>query len=259
MDAEPGRRIERLLAIPTEAGRLDELFHAYSDLLILLNSCQRGAPYEHSERAERYRMEDCQRKVLEIEQLFESALSHQWNTLLTEGSQLSRFFYRIYQRMVSSELTGLDSHHGKLCQVGVGAMPLSILLYVQKTKFVVTGIDIDPTAIVRARQGLDAVFSALDIPRERLSLVEADGADFDYGDYDVVVLSMTVSGRSNVLQRILDTCRKPQLRIVLRDTEGWKQFIYRPMGLPSQQQLELLTHSSGCPISSAIYGVRSND
>ncbi|MEB0208940.1 hypothetical protein QN356_26120, partial [Pseudomonas sp. CCC3.1] len=69
---------------------------------------------------------------------------------MTESSPLSRFFYRIYQRMVSSELTGLDSHHGKLCQVGVGAMPLSILLYVQKTEFVVTGIDIDPTAIVRA-------------------------------------------------------------------------------------------------------------
>ncbi|MGC5701696.1 AMP-binding protein [Pseudomonas sp. NFXW11] len=257
--SELSRRIDRLLDIPTEHRRLDELFNAYSELLVLLNSLQRTLPYNSTGSAEGYRIEDCQRKVLDIERLFELELSGQWASLLNDGNKLSRFFYRIYQRMVSNELTSLDGHSGRLCQVGVGAMPLSILLYVQKTSFFVTGIDIDSHAIVQARRGMAAAFEALDIPSERLSLIEAAGADFDYTSYDVVVLSMTVSGRSEVVQRILDTCKQPQVRIVLRDTDGWKQFIYQSVGLPEQQQLELVAEHSGCPISSSVYRIRPKD
>jgi len=258
MGAELSMRIDRLLAIPTEQRWQGELFQAYSDLLIVLNNYPLNFSDETAHSRERSRMQDCQRKVLEIEQLFESTLSEQWANLLSEGSPLSRFFYRIYQRMVSGELKSLDGSQGRMCQVGVGAMPLSILLYLQKTSFVVTGIDSDHSAIVKAQQGLHGALSALDIPAERLNLVEADGVEFDYGSYDVVVVSMTVSPRSRVVQRILDTCRQPQLRIVLRDTEGWKQFIYRPVGLPAQDALALVAHHVGCPISSAVYSVRSH-
>ncbi|AZE84789.1 hypothetical protein C4J98_3383 [Pseudomonas orientalis] len=262
MTSELSAHIDGLLAVPTQRQRLPELFDAYSRLLIFLNNFEHKVAYEHTPQAGRYRIQDCQQKIIGIEQLFEAELSEHWQRLLGDDpapsslDKVSRFFYRIYQRMVSSELASLAQHNGRLCQVGVGAMPLSMLLYLEKTGFCVTGIDIDATCIDKATHGLQASMEALQIPVQRLNLLVADGADFDYSPFDVVVVSMTVSGRDQVLQRILDTCRQAHVQVVLRDTEGWKQFIYRPVGPPRQSQFELVVQHPGCPVSSAVYCVK---
>lgn len=135
-----------------------------------------------------------------------------------------------YRKLVPAEMALCSMNPQiRVCHVGCGAMPLSVLMWHRYSGAVVIGIDRDRQCIERAQQVIEDKLKSDRTGiynRDKITATYADGSDFSYEPFDIVVLSSSIQSKASVLERIASTGRR-NLRLLERVPRGlWRYLIY---------------------------------
>ncbi|WJF91515.1 SAM-dependent methyltransferase [Paraburkholderia bonniea] len=159
--------------------------------------------------------------------------------------QIIRGYYAdIYKLLARSEifLSGMNPT-SNVVMVGSGGMPLSLLFMQSFSGARVTGVERSAASLASGSEYiafLSGQHPAL-FRRAAISQVCADGVSFDYGEADIVVLSIHLADKLSIIERIIETTpRERAVVIVERQVRGLGQYFYRnhgfePAGLPLQR------------------------
>lgn len=114
----------------------------------------------------------------------------------------------LYRRLVNAENSLCKPDRGtKVCHVGCGPMPLTLLMWSKYTGCSITGLDISASAIAAAqdvlRERITLDSTSYDLSRIELKVVA--GEEFDYSEFDVILISSTVSPKESVRAKIAAT------------------------------------------------------
>ncbi|WP_153102073.1 nicotianamine synthase family protein [Paraburkholderia hayleyella] len=178
----------------------------------------------------------------------EVRFERQMSTLLRQQNdnealvQIIRGYYAdIYRLLARSEifLSAMNAE-STVAMVGSGAMPLSLLFMQRYSGARMIGIDCSATSLACGREYIDFLTAQhpQHFQRAAIALECADGAAFDYGMCDIVVLSIHLPNKRAVIERIIATApRGRPVVIVERQVQGLGQYFYRnygfdPAGLP---------------------------
>lgn len=116
----------------------------------------------------------------------------------------------------------------KICMVGIGTMPLSLLFTQAYSKAKVVGLDISEDAIFNANRFLK--FACKTKPEKYsecdFDLYCMDGDSYNYKDVDVVILSIYVKNKHLVLKKILQNFNEKSLIIIDRGVDGLRNYFY---------------------------------
>ncbi len=107
--------------------------------------------------------------------------------------------------------------------IGSGPQPNTVITYA-KHAGKVTGVDIDPGAVEKAKE-VTSKHSLAD----KMEFVYQDGQDFDYHPFSHVTIASMVPNTQKlaIMQRISETAQ-PGTKVVIRSTGGLKQAMYAP-------------------------------
>ncbi len=159
-----------------------------------------------------------------------------------DGSLLNRIaklpYWDVYTALVSEELSALRQFAGQAERleksptvfVGSGPMPLSPLLIHLLCDVEVICLDIDSAACEASRCFLEKTGL-----QTKISVIWADGAEFDYSPYTRVFVASLVQNKQAVLEQIAHT--SPDPLVAVRTAEGIKQVMYE-----SIRETELSRH-----------------
>lgn len=157
-------------------------------------------------------------------ELFDSRhLSHQ-----PEFGLASLFQYKNwgnYDSLVGEELKQLrkisqpEEITSPVVFVGSGPLPLSAILLHLRWNVSVFCLDIDPDACEAARFMLERINLS-----DNVQVVQGDGADFDYADYQHVFIASLVTQKDQVLEQIRRT--NPGALVAIRTAEGIRRLMY---------------------------------
>jgi|GEM_PF-704606 len=140
------------------------------------------------------------------------------------SSDLDRFRWygdRFYKAVLEQELAATDLVAGsRVLHVGVGALPYTAF-YLAQHGIEVDAVDNDARMPERARRLLEKTGVA-----HRVNVMEADGRDVDPVPYDAVWVSLNVSPKETVIERLVAAAR-PGTWIVSREPRGWLRLFYR--------------------------------
>ena len=119
------------------------------------------------------------------------------------------------------EIEGLGlGVNDRVCFVGNGTLPISVIKYAQLGMTSVTGVDTDSEAINIARRIVN------NNSIKNVSFNHADGSDLDFTQYDVVVLAAMVDGKEEIVEKIRQQTDVPILVRVPKNTRA--EILYSP-------------------------------
>ncbi|MFY9288818.1 MAG: nicotianamine synthase family protein [Alphaproteobacteria bacterium] len=155
-------------------------------------------------------------------------------------SDYSGFIYRgNYEALVESELRAMKWHikqpplkpeSESVAFVGAGPLPISAIMFSQRTGLPVTCIDIDPEAcrlganLIRHLAATDPLCRDID---KRIHYVCSSGDAHDYATHPIVFIASLVDQKDKVLQRIVRTSHTVAMTVV-RTAEGLSTLLYQP-------------------------------
>ncbi len=124
--------------------------------------------------------------------------------------------------------------------VGAGGMPLSLLFMQYFSNARILGLDKCEESLNIGGQYIDYLMTKhpQNCRRDAIDLVCADGATFNYSECDIIILSIHISNKVEIMERILETApRARQVIVIERQVRGLRQYFYRnhgfdPSGLP---------------------------
>ena len=144
-----------------------------------------------------------------------------------EAEILRKEYITLYRRLVGSEINLCNVNATtRVCHIGCGPMPLTMMMWHKYTGCFITGIDIDANAVATARQVIEArsLQDAGAYSLDKIKLAVCDGKMFDYAGYDIVLLSSTVQPKAAVCDRIMATAA-PDTMVIERVPFGvWRHF-----------------------------------
>ena len=154
-------------------------------------------------------------------------------------SDLREFLYwRNYERLLASELQALTAmrrleaqKHGRIVFVGGGPLPLSATVLHMRTGKPVRCIDTDAEVCESAGQLLAK------LGLSQISAVHSDGMDFDYSGASAIFIASLVGRKTDVAQRIVETCEEPL--VAVRTVDGVRTLLYSPADLAALKAVGL--------------------
>ncbi len=155
-------------------------------------------------------------------------------------SSYSHFIYRgNYEALVAAELHALEWHVKappikRECEsvafVGAGPLPISAIMFHERTELHVTCVDSDETA---SRLGQQLVLHlAATEPRYKnldkaIHFVHKPGEEHDYATHPIVFIASLVEKKVSVVMRIVQTSQTAATTII-RSAEGLSTLLYKP-------------------------------
>ncbi len=119
----------------------------------------------------------------------------------------------IYVDLIEKEINvAFISSKDKVLHIGCGSCPITSELIVKKTGATVTAIDCDSNAVKIARQHF--VNKNISVKVEK-----ANGRDYSYGSFDVIVVSHGVKPKKVILENIFSKM-KNGARLIYRNPKG---------------------------------------
>jgi hypothetical protein len=171
---------------------------------------------------------DMLRKLETAETLMEFFYAEKFIQDALNINSLKKFIYwENYERLVEIELNKLFAiierqRLSSIAFIGSGPLPLSAILLQQQTGKPVVCLDIN-TAAYDVGKKLIEKYSL----QHSLKYVLADGASYDYDDYDLVWIASLVPNKEEVVKRIYKT--NPNAMIAIRSVDGIYQLLYEPV------------------------------
>lgn len=159
---------------------------------------------------------------------------------LEQYASFENFIYRgNYEALIDREIQALrrkgkhppiDKERQSAAFVGAGPLPMSAILYHQKTGNPVTCIDSDAAACDWGRRLIRHL--ARHVPgceslADKIHYAQSAGDQYDYLTHPVVFVASLVDHKDPVLMRIVNSCRTGG-RILIRTAEGLSRMLYRP-------------------------------
>ncbi|MFO8133376.1 MAG: class I SAM-dependent methyltransferase [Thermoplasmatota archaeon] len=108
---------------------------------------------------------------------------------------IGNVYTAFFRQMTVNEFQMADIRPGhRILHVGCGSVPNTLLILAEAYEASYVGLDRDPTAVARARSmvrryGLDA----------QVAIKEGDALSVDYAGFDIIVLSLGVEPREDIL------------------------------------------------------------
>ena len=161
--------------------------------------------------------------------------------------KLLPLYMRFYEEMVNDEIKIANiSKEKKLLHIGSGPVPATLIIISQKTNADLTGVDIDKRSVKKSKRILKKYYASLDI-----KIIKKDGADLDFKDYDIILISDGVSNINQILKNIYKSVGK-KTQIIFRKTIPDKEnFRFNEEFLNKNFKIEKIkTHSSYGELSS---------
>lgn len=246
------------MGIPIERAKASQLFENYRAVFRQIVRADRVNQPVHFEDADARKYRDqAQALMIDLEWMFEG-LMRDFATKPEEFSAIERkqlkemtgFFRGIYRNVARAELSQLNlGPDCRVLQVGMGPMPLSLVQFQRVTGAQIAGIDVEQEAVSQAKE----FFSQLHLQDVGAEFHLANGVDFDYAVFDVILIAATARPKDEIVLRILETNKASNLHIVNRDTSGWSSLVYRPNPLPDMSDLVVDWQVSSTPVTSTGY------
>lgn len=181
------------------------------------------------------RILDVREELLEYLAQAEGEMEKYWTREFLSRDTLSQddlkdfWYWDNYEKLVDKEMQKLPlSENGaatplRAAFVGSGSLPLSAIIFHQKTGIPVTCIDNDPEACDKA----EALFAALGIG-DKLETQHVNGGDARYDSYDLVFIASLIPDdeKHNIIQQIRDMPH-PCL-VAVRSAERLHTLLYEP-------------------------------
>jgi hypothetical protein len=154
---------------------------------------------------------------------------------------IKEYYANIYRALTCTEIFLSDMNTSStVVMVGTGSMPLSLLFMQRFSNAHILGLDHCKSALDIGGQYID--YLTMKYPenyrREAIELICMDGATFDYSKCNIIILSIHISNRAEVIKRIIETapCDR-QVIVIERQVQGLRQYFYHnysfdPAGLP---------------------------
>jgi hypothetical protein len=164
-------------------------------------------------------------------------------TRLEEGfSSYRNFLYRSnYDALVAAELDAIEWHTraqpirsecGSVAFVGAGPLPISAIMFHQRTGLQVTCVDSDDNAC-RLGQQLVLYLSANEADYRDLDraihFVNVSGEEHDYAMHPIVLIASLVQTKAPIIMRIVNTAHTATTTII-RGAAGLSTLLYQPEG-----------------------------
>jgi hypothetical protein len=163
-------------------------------------------------------------------------------------------YWRYYERLLGMEMQVLSDLAGqhrafakdeeRIAFVGGGPLPLSAILLHAQTAAPVVCIDSNAVACDGARR----LMSMLGICG--VTVIHADGADFDYQGFSIIVIASLVEKKTAVARRIVETCK--EALVAVRTVEGVRALLYRPADVVALQSAGLTLAGRTTPDAETI-------
>jgi hypothetical protein len=155
-------------------------------------------------------------------------------------SSYRHFIYRgNYEALVAAELHAIEWHtHARpigtggesIAFVGAGPLPMSAIMFHQRTGLQVTCIDNDEKSCQLARQlvlHLAANETGLKDLNKAIHIVNASGEEHHYGTHPIVFIANLVEDKIPIIMRIANTSNAATTTVI-RSAEGLSTLLYRP-------------------------------
>ena len=134
---------------------------------------------------------------------------------------------RFYSEMLGRELDMLQLRPGaRVLHIGAGALPFTAY-YLAERGYHVDAIDHDARTLAPARRLLQILGVA-----DRVHVAQLDGLSVDAGGYDAVWISLHVSDKELILERLLEQVR-PGGWVVYREPRDWLERYYHTTPYPA--------------------------
>ena len=170
-------------------------------------------------------------------------------TKLEEGfSSYRKFIYRSnYDALVAAELDATGWHpqaqligaeRGSIAFVGAGPLPISAIMFHQRTGLPVTCIDSDDSACLLGRQLVHylsenhAEYADLD---RAVHFVNVSGDEYDFAMHPIVLIASLVQAKEPIITQILNTARRATTTII-RGAVGLSTLLYQPEDCVSNRE-----------------------
>lgn len=117
-------------------------------------------------------------------------------------------YVEFYRSLVKAEMSLCrPAKDTRVCHVGCGALPVSLLMWHKYSGCTIMGVDFDVCALERARLAFAdrAKADGVGYDSARVTFELAEGESLSYDSIDVVLLSTSVRGKAGVLERIVRT------------------------------------------------------
>lgn len=153
-------------------------------------------------------------------------------------SSYRNFIYRSnYDALVAAEFDAIKRHteawpigagRGSIAFVGAGPLPISAIMFHQRTGLQVTCVDSDKDACQLGRQLIlylaenETGHKDLD---KAIHFVNASGEEHDYGMHPIVLIASLVETKAPIIMRVLSTGRAATTTII-RSAEGLSTLLY---------------------------------
>jgi hypothetical protein len=182
-------------------------------------------------------MKRFQQLSLDNEVLFERQMSE----VLCRGANgeglmliIRDYYAEIYRLLTRTEifLTGMNGA-STVAMVGTGGMPLSLLFMQAFSGARIVGLDINEESLRLGGHFVDFLCEGhpARYHRDAIELNLADGAAYDYGRCDIVILSIHIENKAEIIARIVETAPRERAVIVVeRQVQGLGQYFYPNYG-----------------------------
>lgn len=161
---------------------------------------------------------------------------------------IKEYYAEIYRVLARTEifLSGMNGDSA-VTMVGTGGMPLSLLFMQHFSGARIVGLDVDAQSLRTGEQFVDFLCERHPsrYRRDAIDVRHADGAEYDYGASDIVILSIHIENKARIIARIVETAPRDRPVIVIeRQVQGLGQYFYPnhgfdPHGLPIEKLASL--------------------
>ncbi|KWK05963.1 hypothetical protein WM11_11245 [Burkholderia ubonensis] len=154
---------------------------------------------------------------------------------------IKEYYAEIYRLLSRTEIFLSDmSADSTVAMVGSGGMPLSLLFMQSFSGARIVGLDLSEESLRTGAHFVDhlCALHPARYCRDAIEMVHTDGAVYDYGACDIVILSIHIENKAEIVQRIVETAPRDRRVIVIeRQVQGLGQYFYPnygfdPTGLP---------------------------
>jgi hypothetical protein len=163
-------------------------------------------------------------------------------------SSYRNFIYRSnYDALVAAELDAIERHsaarptgavRGSIAFVGAGPLPISAIMFHQRTGLPVTCVDSDKDACRLGRQLVlylaENETSHRDLDKA-IHFVNASGEEHDYGMHPIVLIASLVEAKAPIIMRIVSTGHAATTTVI-RGAEGLSTLLYNSEDCIADQQ-----------------------
>ncbi|WP_239687636.1 class I SAM-dependent methyltransferase, partial [Burkholderia cenocepacia] len=170
---------------------------------------------------------------------------------------IKEYYAEIYRLLARTEMFLSDmSADSTVAMVGSGGMPLSLLFMQSFSGARIVGLDLSEESLRTGERFVDHLCASnpARYRRAAIEMVHADGAAYDYGACDIIILSIHIENKAEIVERIIETAPRDRRVIVIeRQVQGLGQYFYPNYGFdPARLPLvKLATLCSSLLVSTA--------